>query len=516
MSKKNVHRFQTFKQIFAPIDKSKILRPSFETLFFMIVSAVGFSLAPLYLGKWIGEISKGTEQIYIYFAIYIFCYGIAYVTRDFQWFPYSKIEKIVHQVISSKLLEKTLTDKNTSETGIGSISSAFQGINSFLFCTIFIIVPFSLEIFGMLITIVSSLSVLLGVQFLIFTGGFLFILNWTTESISEKNKNFVSTWNNSLDYFSQILSRKSLFNKFNAKSLAHQKVKEVIENRENSRISVARIRVHTTFFLNLWISVLLGVQLLTAIWLFKNGQLQIGEVVAVEAFFFQLLRRLEVWARGYRESAIGADQCDFIIKYLKDKNQLSFKTPDSNNILSNLEEIPVRKKSWNLIIGRTGTGKSTYLKTMESRDFKNTIFMPQQPDPLPMSFKENITLGRNFDSEVYKQLIFGLQLDKVIKRLPNGENTILDIEGNPLSGGELQRLSLARTLLVDKDILLLDEPTSHQSPSQEVEIFRFVRSITKGKTVVVVSHSEVAKNFTDYLWIKKGFTEFEKGHLNVV
>ena len=75
-----------------------------------------------------------------------------------------------------------------------------------------------------------------------------------------------------------------------------------------------------------------------------------------------------------------------------------------------------------------------------------------------------------------------------IMRLPQGYDTMVGEGGSTLSGGEKQRISIARALLKDAPVVLLDEATASLDPENEVEVQRAVNALVEGRTVVVIAH----------------------------
>ena len=89
--------------------------------------------------------------------------------------------------------------------------------------------------------------------------------------------------------------------------------------------------------------------------------------------------------------------------------------------------------------------------------------------------------------EVMKAIKFS-QLDKVIENFPRKEHTIVGERGVRLSGGEKQRVSIARAILADKKVLVLDEATSSLDSETESEIQKDLEKLMKGRTSIIIAH----------------------------
>ena len=102
---------------------------------------------------------------------------------------------------------------------------------------------------------------------------------------------------------------------------------------------------------------------------------------------------------------------------------------------------------------------------------------------------ENIRVGRKdaTDAEVMAAAK-AARCDEFIEALPNGYQTVIGENGSTLSGGECQRLSIARALLKDAPVILLDEATASLDVDNETEIQEAISRLVKGKTVLVIAH----------------------------
>lgn len=189
---------------------------------------------------------------------------------------------------------------------------------------------------------------------------------------------------------------------------------------------------------------------------------------------------------------------------------VSFRYEDKKVLDSVSFQIPPGRKA--ALIGPSGSGKSTILNVLlglygyqdgsvrvDDRELRSLpvnalrrmiSFVPQDPWLFPGTIRENIALG-NRDAaleNVIRAATLANAHDFIVK-LPNGYDTVLDERGSNLSGGEKQRICLARAFLKGGSLLLLDEPTSSVDGESEKLIVQALNSYCPGRTVVMVSHN---------------------------
>ena len=162
------------------------------------------------------------------------------------------------------------------------------------------------------------------------------------------------------------------------------------------------------------------------------------------------------------------------------------------------------------IVGQSGSGKSTLLQiflgfcayqgdifidnqnfnTINSTQFRHQIaYLSQQTMLLPMSIADNLRLPNPTASDdKLWQILAQVGLKPLIKALPNQLDTQLGERGSGLSGGQQRRLAIAQLLLQDAQLWLLDEPTEHLDSETAAEINGLLQQVTRGKTVLWVTH----------------------------
>nr|WP_257989139.1 ATP-binding cassette domain-containing protein [Bacillus amyloliquefaciens] len=189
---------------------------------------------------------------------------------------------------------------------------------------------------------------------------------------------------------------------------------------------------------------------------------------------------------------------------------MSFSYPGTKKVLDKIN-INISAGSNIGLIGPSGSGKSTLLSILvklndytdgevlydgissnEIRDIdiRKTISYVSQNDHLfNSSIKENILYGNMQASESKIIEVANLvKADEFIKLLPEGYNTLLGNEGVNLSSGQKQRILLARALLKDFSILILDEATSGLDTNTENQVLNNIRTKYEDKTIIVTTH----------------------------
>ena len=105
------------------------------------------------------------------------------------------------------------------------------------------------------------------------------------------------------------------------------------------------------------------------------------------------------------------------------------------------------------------------------------------------SILENVSAAKpDASREEVERALSAAQCSDIIRKLPDGIDTVIGSKGTYLSGGEQQRISLARAILKDADIVVLDEATAFADPENEVLIQKAFAALTKGRTVIMIAH----------------------------
>ena len=185
-------------------------------------------------------------------------------------------------------------------------------------------------------------------------------------------------------------------------------------------------------------------------------------------------------------------------------DSISFSYED-NIVIKNLS-LSVKPGEHIGIVGDSGCGKSTVLKILaglyEPDCGKTTItgeyslekirekvaLVMQHKSLFPLSIRDNITCGHDISEEKVRAACENASLTKWIESLPNGLDTNVGERGNQVSGGQAQRIQIARALCKDAPVILLDEPVSALDQDTGHSVLNALNSLTEGKTVIHVTH----------------------------
>ena len=329
--------------------------------------------------------------------------------------------------------------------------------------------------------------------------------------------------------------------------------------RHNKRLT----RLQGAFFPTM--SLFLGISALLALWLgsrdVTTGRLTVGELVAFNAYLAQLAwpmiafgwvtnlleRGMASWKRMLvvmetvptirdedpdRDKGLGTR--DLGLGAIEFRN-LSF-LYGTREVLTNVS-FSVKAGETVAIVGATGSGKSTLVNLLPRlqnpprgtvfidgrdvrdiplRDLRGMIgFVPQEPFLFSDTLADNVAFGvpavtQEAPARLEAAAVVA-QLDKDVRDFPHGYETMVGERGITLSGGQKQRTAIARAVVTDPRILILDDALSAVDTYTEEEILSRLRGVMKNRTAIIISHRISTVRDADQIVVLRGRALVEKG-----
>ena len=264
----------------------------------------------------------------------------------------------------------------------------------------------------------------------------------------------------------------------------------------------------------------------------KQGNFEVGEFVLFQSIIIILVARLWDFGRNFRHFfgaiADASEMADIFRRedFEKDMPQakphsieygaIKFKQlyfnyhKDNQSSLFENFNLDIKAGEKIALVGQSGSGKTTLTKLLfrffepqqgslefdaiNAKDFtlkslrQQISLVPQQPELFHRSIKDNISLGANVDEKTLRKVAQQARCLDFIEKLPHQFDTLVGERGVKLSGGEKQRIAIARAFLQDAPIVVLDEATSALDSLTEKQIQVAIFDLIKNKTSIVIAH----------------------------
>ena len=294
--------------------------------------------------------------------------------------------------------------------------------------------------------------------------------------------------------------------------------------------------------------------LICAVYWMEEGTTSVGEILAfisyiglfwqpirsLASIYNQIINNLSSAARVFEimdeKSDITEDENAVDIEVKEGRvefRNVTFSYPDdeSTNIVENLS-FSVKGGETVALVGPTGAGKTTIINMiarfydsvegdilLDGQDIKKATFsslrkavsvMPQDSVLFTGTIRDNLTYGKDVDDAIIDEKIKELNLTSLIDSLPSGYDTLIKDAG--LSSGQKQLIALARTMIADPKILILDEATSNVDTRTELMVQRGLKVLMKGRTSFIVAHRLSTIRNADEIFVVGNKTIMERGN----
>ena len=329
-----------------------------------------------------------------------------------------------------------------------------------------------------------------------------------------------------------------------------QHADQEIERRINNLYRLRKYRAIMNPIIEVLAGIFIGLLLAFAGYQILEGNSSLGQLTAFITALLMIsdpIRRISTLNSIYQEGLAAVERayglyndCNIIedkpnsVNFPIDYNLLKFENvsfkykSDQRNVLNNIT-FAIKGGTRNYIIGESGAGKSTIFKLLirlhEAKSgeikFGDTEIQDIQIKSLRScisvvtqntfifndTLKNNINLKKNESSENidFEKLMDDLNINNFADKLQNKYDTKIGIDGISLSGGELQRLAIARAIYKNAPLLLLDEATNSLDSINEIEINKTLDKYFKDKTVLIIAHKlETIKDADNIIVLKDG------------
>ena len=341
---------------------------------------------------------------------------------------------------------------------------------------------------------------------------------------------------------------------FGNETFEFNKLNKFLKNYESfaykNRSSLSILNISQNVIIMLGITILMIISSVNV----QKNLITIGDFVIINTYLLQLYQPLNFLGSVYREIRQSIVDMENMFSLLKIKNKnkeffkrkksikdhfvefqnVSFSYENKRNILKNLNFV-LNKNQKIAIVGPTGSGKTTIfrllfkfyenysgeifiegrnLREISKKEITNILgIIPQDVVLFNESVFFNISYGKL--SESFKRVIASAkkaEIHNFITNLPNQYNTLVGERGLKLSGGEKQRIAIARAILKNPKILLLDEASSSLDLKTELKIQKNIAQLSRNRTIISIAHRLTSiQNFDKILFLKGGKV-IEKGN----
>lgn len=292
---------------------------------------------------------------------------------------------------------------------------------------------------------------------------------------------------------------------------------------------------HRRAILKFFLVVIKTIVYFLCMYLIINKQMTIGVMLIIISYFDTLFSSSETIMnanQSIREQNISVNRIKDILKYneIKERKQKKIKniigkiefkniffSYDNKKFLENLN-FTINPNKITAIVGTNGSGKTTIINlilrlycpikgeilidnidinNIDKKSYLNQISILNQDTYLfNMSIRENFNLINN-DIKKQEEICKFIGIDKFIKSLPKGYDTVIDENSHNISGGQKRLISLARTLLKESKILIFDEATSSLDKDKIRNVSNLLKALRNNHTIIVITHKKELMDIAD-------------------
>lgn len=502
-----------------------------------IIGSVTQFLTPLYMGKIIDAVSlKLTDSIYKYGYTIIIFFIITMIFSIIETYISSYLQINIKTTIETYLFNRIVNSKieildrvkgaeliNRLEEDTNTIASFYITNLSNYIIEIIKLVISTIIIFIISIQMTSIALMLVPLNFIsaLFLSKKIKNVRKKNLEINDKNRIFIQEIISGIREVKNLVIENKVIEEFSDNLNKCKKL-----NLKNTIVTTVSnsINLSASFIINLILIFYAG-------WLIINNNLTLGDFVAFNSYLAYFLGSIKtIWAipMDIQSLIVSDERIGEILEYKIEEepiykqdeiidgdiifNNIDFKYSNSDLILKNLN-IKIKDKSLTAIVGENGAGKTTIFnllnrfyteyygsilignKLVEEIDIKtlrkNITYIQQTAFLFNKSIKDNLKLGeKDIDDNEIILACKKVNIHEFINTLPDKYDTIIENNGNLLSGGQKQKIAIARGIIRNTSIFLLDEVTKGLDAESSEKLINIIKELSRDHTIIMISHDK--------------------------
>ena len=434
--------------------------------------------------------------------------------------------------VFSHLHQLSLDFHTNKKTGglARDIERGTRGIKNIINFTLYSILPtlieFSLVIIWLAVNYRAIFSIVILISLFFYIAFTVFVTNWRSKLRREMNFYDTEANSNAIDSLINFETVKYFNNERYENRRYNDNLTLWKESAIKSQSSLSILNIGQSFIISVSATLIIYFAVIDV----YSNKMTIGDLVLINAFIIQLfvpLNFLGVLYREIRQSLVDMENLFSLTKIESDivdtenSKEIDFfseKVEFKNVLFSYGKREVLKNLSFSFesgktiaIVGHSGSGKSTIskllyrlydvkdgeisldgtcIKKIKLNSLRSIIGMvPQEPVLFNGTLEFNIKYGNPLVDEIeLKDVLQSSQLSQLVKKLPDGLQTIVGERGLKLSGGEKQRVAIARALLKKPSLMIFDEATSALDFETEKLIQYQIKKILNKKTILIIAH----------------------------
>lgn len=503
------------------------------SIFSGIISVLSL-LEPL-LGKWLIDICIVDRKIdflkyfiIIYIIIFITQKSLTYL-KNYLFFISSErmlfnLKMNIHNVMIYDINMNTEKRKSI----ISHITNELQSISS----VITIIFDNCIANFVSLSVIVIYLFkfnyiFIIAMMFIILL--MIVILKYFSPKVKIIKKGLLDSFANSLDLLNQNFNNIKLINYIKIYSFSEKKASEAFKLEIKNKLNKLKINIKTDLSFSVLYFIPIVLVYYVGVYLIYNEMASLGSLYLLINYITKIISPISFFSNVFVEFQSISVVIDRYLNIVNNKknnvSKLSKEIFEKNIEVKDIDfyysdkkilnkfNMNIESKNKYIITGKNGSGKSTLIeillgirkptngcikidgKHISDIDTSSLISIsPQDHFLFNTTVKENIILGRNISEDNIFRVIDELDLSNIFNESFNVD-TIIRKNGENLSGGQKQIISILRALVVDSDIIILDEPFNHLDKETKDKLINFLEKYKN--TIIIVSHQNIYSDYNE-------------------